>query len=254
MAKRRKKRSNTAGYSRLIRAMARMRKQGRYKAWSSASKRASSYRKRMIAANRRHPSPRAGGSKACRMMDAETRKLYRSLSRRKDGAAVAKLFRKFWKIPCPPSIKMISGPGKKVVPLVGMGYTRGVYLSDKNKGKRGGRKHVLHGHWTVATEKTGRHVLLLRKRPIQGKLVPVGYAPETHYIPPQDVERAGTHKAGLEWRHRHGRDDSKGSNPPSSKLQWPMVYADRGGKVDGNSNFVYGKTPTAKITDWMYGN
>ena len=187
------------------------------------------------------------------VMSPESRALFKKMTRTTAGRAVARRFKAFWKIPCPPSIKLMpGGPKSKTIPLVGMGYTLVVHLADKDKGKRGGKKRVLKGRWTVATEQTGRHVLLLSNRPIAGKFAPVGFAPETHYIPPPDVERAGTHKKGLEWRHRHGRDDEH-KGIPRSKLHYPQVFADRNGKVDAHSNFIYGSTGTAKITDWMYG-
>jgi len=235
------------GYNALIRRLVRLKRSGKYKQWNRTSKQASAYRKRLIAAN-------PGSShKACSMMDAASRRMYQNAQKTQAGRKVAKLFKEFWKVPCPPSIKLLpGGPKGKTIPLVGMGYTLVVHLSSKDKGERGGTKRVLKGRWHVATEGTGRQVLLLSTRPISGKWGFVGFAPETHYIPPPDVEAAGTHKAGLEWRHRHGKDDKKQGIPPA-KLHWPKVYADRGGKTDANSNFLYGTTPTARISDWMYG-
>ena len=71
-------------------------------------------------------------------------------------------------------------------------------------------------------------------------------------MPPKDIEAAGTHKAGFHWKHIHGAKDGK--NIPLGELKWPKVYADRNGKVDSQSNFVYGSTKHGKITDWMYHN
>jgi hypothetical protein len=252
--KKRKSRLSGGAYIRIVRRMIKSGKAGHHGEWSALARRASAYRKRLIAANRAHPAPRPVTGKACAMMDAESRRLYAAQSHTKDGKRVASLFKKFWGLPCPPSVKTLpGGPKGKTIPIMGMGYTREVILSDKDKGQRGGKRRTVRGQWTVATEKTGRHVIMLNKRPISGTFKPVGFAPETYYIPPPDVERAGTHKANFKWRHKHGVDDEK-KNIPESKLRWPRVYADRGGKVDGSSNFMYGKTPTAKIREWMYGN
>ena len=250
---RKKKRFSATGYNSMVKRLVKLKRQGKYKQWRTTLKRAGAYRKRMIAANRSsHPAPPKGKSPACAMMSPESRALYRRLLLTTAGKRVNKRFKLFWKIPCPPSIKLMpGGPKRQMIPLLDMGHTKVVHLSNEDKGGRGG-KQVLKGRWTVATEQSGRHVLLLSDRPIAGRFMPVGFAPETHYIPPPDVERAGTHKAGLEWRHRHGVDDEKKDVPPS-KLRWPRVYADRGGKVDAKSNFIYDRTPTSKITDWMYG-
>ena len=252
--KRRKSNFSATGYNSMVKRLVKLKRQGKYKQWRTALKRASAYRKRMIAANRSsHPAPPKGKSPACAMMSPESKRIYLQQIRTKYGKRVANRFKEFWKIPCPPSIKLLpGGPKGRTIPLVGMGYTLVVHLADKDKGGRGGKKKVLKGRWNVATEQSGRHVLLLCDRPIKGKFMPVGFAPETHYIPPPDVEKAGTHKAGLEWRHRHGVDDEHKNIPPG-KLHWPRVYADRGGKVDAKSNFAYDKTATSKITDWMYG-
>lgn len=184
-------------------------------------------------------------------MPAESKRLYSRLVKTKDGKAVAKRFQRFWKIPCPPSVKIIGGgPKGQTIPLVGMGHTNQVHISSGQKGERGKRTRIVKGNWNVATEKTGKHVVLLSSRPLNGKLKFVGYAPITFYIPPKDIEKAGTHKKGYVWKHKHGEADGK--DIPREKLIWPKVFADRNGKVDGNSNFVYGSTPKGKITDWMY--
>lgn len=252
--KRRKTRVSAAGYNKLMGRLAGLRRRGKRGAWKRAAIKASAYRKRLIAANPRHPPQVMGARQACDMMSPQSRALYQKLVKTRSGQKVARLFKAFWKLPCPPTVKLMEGgPRGKTVPISGMGYSKVAHLSTKDRGQHGGKKTVIRGHWTVATEETGRHVLMLSSRPISGKWKAVGFAPETHYIPYDDLERAGTHKKGLEWRHRHGVDDMK-KGIPKTKLHWPVVYADRGGKVDSASNFLYGKTPTAKISDWMYGN
>lgn len=254
MAKKRKRKLKVSatGYTRIIRHLAKLRRSGKYRKWRTKAQLAAAYRKRLIAANARHAPQPMGGQQACQMQDAKTRKLYAQMQQTADGRKVARRFAKFWKVPCPPSIRTIRGGPKGTIPLVGMGTTKKAVFSSKDYGQRGAKRIELKGNWTVATEATGRHVLLLSSRPLSGKLVPVGYAAETWYIPPPDVEQAGTHKAGLIWRHQHANPKEEGMS--GKKLHYPRVYADRGGKVDSQSNFVYGKTPTARIEEWMYGN
>lgn len=245
-------------YMALLRLRQRLRRRGKTKAWHHLGYKASAYRKRMIASNRGRKSKRkrynaghtTGKMRPCKM-SPESNKLYHQIVRTKDGKKVAGLFKQFWKLSCPPSVKLVKGDGKKAItPLMVMGNTTSVFLATGNKGERGKQQREIKGKWIGATERDGKHVILLTNRPFEGKLKFVGYAPRTDYVPPADVEKAGSHKAGFHWKHIHGASDGK--NIPQSELEWPKVYADRNGKVDGNSNFVYGTTKHGKITDWMY--
>lgn len=235
--------------------MALLRKRQRVKKGSSAhrklGKQASTYRKRMISRNR-VSSYRRKTPKQCARMNPESKRLYDHLIKHADGKKIAGKWKQFWMLNCtPPSITLIKGDGKKkITPLLELGKTNAVFLSSKNKGERGQKKRVIKGAWTGATEKTGKHVLLLTNRPVKGKWKLVGYATRTDYIPPADVEALGTPKAGSHWKHIHGEAD--GMKVPREELKWPPVYADRNGKVDKDSNFVYGATKHGKITTWMY--
>ena len=182
-------------------------------------------------------------------MSSSGRRLLSQIKSTPTGRQVAARFRKFWKIPCPPSVKVITG-GKGTVPLVGMGTTTQVHIAPKQKGSHGNKTRVVKGTWTVACDSTGKHVLLLSGKPMSGAMKSVGYAPVTFYVPHKDIEQAGTHKSGFIWKHKHGEKD--GRDIPVNELVWPEVFADRGGKVDSSSNFVYGSTKWGKITDWMY--
>lgn len=234
------------GYMALLNKRRRLKNSRRHrKAYLALGKRASAYRRRMI-----NPHPvQKRVPKSC-SMDGNSRKVYRDVIKTKAGQETAKRFKQFWKIPCPPSVKGIPGGPKTTIPLMGMGTTDKVVLSSGNKGEHGKRERTIKGNWNVASDKTGKHVLMLGKRPMSGGLKFVGYAPVTFYIPPADVERAGTHKKGFVWKHKHGEAD--GTKIPRNELEWPKVYADRDGKVDSSSNFVYGKTKHGKITTWMY--
>ena len=252
----RKSRYSGKKYMALLRLRQRLKRSGKRQAWHRAGLKASAYRKRMIAANKGRSRKRynaghtTGKIQPCQM-SPESGKLYRQIAKTKDGKKVAALFKRFWKLSCPPSVKLVKGDGKKTItPLMVMGNTTKVFLSTGNKGERGKKQREIKGNWIGATERDGKHVILLTNRPFEGKLKFVGYAPRTDYVPPPDVEKAGSHKAGFHWKHIHGQKDGK--NVPLSELEWPRVYADRDGKVDGNSNFVYGTTKRGKITDWMY--
>ncbi len=224
-----------AAYMRLIRK--RVRSKVGSTAWKRASRQASVYRKRLIAAN-----------PGCKY-DAKTGKLLKTSL----GKKAARRFGQFWKVKCIPSIRMIPSPGKKVVPLVGMGFSKTAHVSSGDKGARGAKKRVVSGHWTVACDHSGKRVLLLTERPTDGRWKEIGWCPETNYTPPPDVEAAGTHKKGFQWRHLHGVDDEK-KGIPASRLHFPRMYADRNGKVDAKSNFLCVLKGPAKITTWMFGN
>ncbi len=241
---------NGKAYMSLLTQRQQLRKRGLHSKWLKLGKKASAYRKRMIKANS-HPLPSRGKKKPVKM-SPESKALYSKVIKTSDGKKVAKRFKQFWGLKGPPSVKAIQGGPKGLIPLVGMGHTDQVHISTGNKGEKGKSTRVIRGRWNVATERSGKHVLLLSKRPMSGGLKFVGYAPITYYVPPKDIEAAGTHKAGFVWKHEHGQADGK--TVPKNQLTWPKVFADRDGKVDSSSNFVYGSTKLGKITTWMYHN
>lgn len=243
-------RYNGKAYMSILKKRLKLKKRGKHAQWRKLGRKASAYRKRMIAANRGHPRPNRVTKSV--KMSPESKALYSRAVKSRDGKLVAKRFKKFWGIKSPPSVKAIPGGPKGIVPLVGMGHTDQVHISTGNKGDRSKKTRILKGRWNVATEKSGKHVILLSKRPMSGGLKFVGYAPVTYYVPPKDIEAAGTHKAGFVWKHVHGQADGKAV--PKHELTWPKVFADRNGKLDASSNFVYGSTKHGKITTWMYHN
>lgn len=239
------------GYIKILKARRHLKKRGAHAKWARLGKKASTYRRRMIARNRGHTQHRVKISSV--QMSPESKKLYKLATKTRDGKQVAKRFKQFWKIGGPPSVKKIPGGPKKLIPLMSMGNNNAVHISSGNKGDVGKKTRIIKGKWYAATDATGKHVILLsKKRPMSGGLKFVGYAPITFYIPPKDIEAAGTHKAGFIWKHQHGAKDGK--NIPLNELEWPKVFADRNGKVDSSSNFVYGSTKHGKITTWMYHN
>ncbi len=243
------KRSLTAQYNAMLRLIARHSRKRDYGKWARVSGRAMKLRERMIALNRSH-APAAMSSRPMARMSPASARLYRQAHQSKEGKAVAGRFKRFWKIPGPPKIDLKDGPGgSKKIWLVGMGTTPVVFLSTGQKGQRG-KKISIRGQWLVNTDGSGRHVVLLSSRKMSGPLKHVGFAPQTHYVPPKDVEEAGTHKRNTYWIHRHGVNDQERN---VKRLVWPAVFADRNGTVDKDSNFVYAKNHLMRVDDWMYG-
>lgn len=256
----RKSRYSGKQYMALLRQRQRLKRSGKKRAWHKLGLKASAYRKRMIARNGRKSQRKrcnaghtTGKMQPCQM-SPESQRWHKRLMKTEAGRAVNGLFKKFFKLSCPPTIRIVPGDGKKeITPLMVMGGTKEAFIATGNKGERGKNTKTIKGNWIGATERSGKHVILLAnngKRAFEGGLKFVGYAPRTDYVLTRDVEAAGSHKSGFHWKHIHGAKD--GRNIPLKELEWPKVYADRDGKVDGNSNFVYGTTKHGRITDWMY--
>lgn len=147
-------------------------------------------------------------------------------------------FKKFWKTD-PVSVKKFDDSAVKHLKLgglVSMGKSDRVVLRLNGKAKT----TTLRGKWEPYTDADGKRILILSGRKIQGPLKAVGVAPETWYMASPRIEAAGTHKAKVLWRHKHTDD---GGRPP-------LVYADRNGKIDRNSNFIYARG-TYTVTDWI---
>lgn len=268
------RRASAKVYNRMIRRLAGMKKQGS-RAWERQKGRASAYRKRMISLNRIHPvdylpTPSYSVPELKKKMPPKYRRIFDEMFQTQTGRKTIQRYKKFWKLPLPTAFQIMpDGPkdsGKKV-PLVGMGYAPEVHISLARKGG-GGDRVKIRGRWWVACDPVGRKIYLLTgkkpKLPLTGntrKLSAIGYAPETHYIPTRDQERAGTHKAKLHWVHLHS--DDGGTNP--------VIRADvRAGKgsakkfsrartlrqklkalgVGRKTNFVYDRA-TYTVTDWI---
>lgn len=190
---------------------------------------------------------------------AKFRRLLSQAKRSQSGASALKRFKKFWGLHAPERLVLVQGgPQKGVEWLTGLGVTRGLLLSRSDKGTgRHGKPQVLRGHWIVAVNPSGKQMVFLSGKPVSGPWRPVGYAPETRYIPTGDLESAGTHKKGRHWVHLHGKRDegapARIARLPDSAFRWPRVYADRNGKISPESNFRYGETPSAIVEDWLYG-
>lgn len=147
-------------------------------------------------------------------------------------------YRKFWGLPFPPDLQEIENDGKPGQRyLVGMGGSPVAVLSDKPMGEKG-KVRKIKGSFVVATDENGKRIYLIRKRnkgkPIGKGLKFAGYAPETHYIPTDAMEKAGTFKKGAYWIHKHSDEGGK----------WPKVYKDSSG------NYVYGPG-TYRVGQWI---
>lgn len=157
----------------------------------------------------------------------------------KEGKAALRKYRKFWGIPLPPEISEIEVPGKVGKVLVGLGTTPYAFVADGPKGKST-KVRKIKGPFMAVCDSKGKRLMLIRKsnqhKSWSGprKLTPIGWAPETHYVPSKDVEAAGSFKRGKYWVHKH--DDDGG--------RWPKVSQDQAG------NIIYAGS-TLKIGKWM---
>lgn len=272
----RKRRASAKAYNKMVKRLAALKRQGKIGAWARHIGRASAYRKRMISLNRIHPVdylPTPQYSRDLhRKMPLKYRRLFDEMFRSGRGRKTLQRYRKFWKLPYPTAIQTIpDGPkdsGRKI-PLVGMGYAPEVHISLSREGTAGERVKI-RGKWWVACDPVGRKIYLLTgkkpKLPLTGntrKLPALGYAPETHYIPTPDMEKAGTHKAKLHWVHLHS--DDSGINPVI-RADVSAAKARKVGKtlsrarslrqklkalgIGRKTNFVYDRA-TYTITDWI---
>jgi hypothetical protein len=159
---------------------------------------------------------------------------------RKDpkGRKALARYKKFWGLSHPTEIKTleIPGPRNKTVFLVGMGRSPQVNLANGNS--KGAVRKRVRGKFLAATDAEGKRIFMLSGRSSKDSKARtkfVGYAPETHYIPTDKMENAGTFKKGRYWVHKH--DDDGGA--------WPVVKKDQAG------NFVY-EPGTYRVKDWIY--
>jgi hypothetical protein len=204
---------------------------------------ATQYRKRMIAANKRHAEDALPKKKFNEraLRNGFTQKYAEALAKVEstaEGRKALRRYRSFTGLPFPPEIKTLNlpGPKNKKVVLVGMGKSPEVQLADGDEYNVSKIKK-LKGKRIAATDATGKRIYILSGRNAKAedsKLKFVGYAPETHYVLTPGEEKAGTFKRGKYWIHSHA--DSGG--------KWPKVYQDQVG------NFVYGPG-TYRVGKWI---
>jgi len=254
MARRRKKKKTSKRralspktYTAMLKRLARFRRSGKGRAWARLRQSASAYRKRMIAANRHHPVdglPMPVFPKDLkRGMPPGFRLDYEKMMRHPEGRSVLARHKGFWRVPFPPTISTFDiGPKNEDIYLMGMGFTDQVHLADSRHGDKnpGVRKTKVKGRWNIACTPNGRQIIIFTGRKLKNTWKFVGYAPETHYIPTPELEDAGTPKKNVHWRHTH--DDEGG--------QWPRVFADHGGRLGKDTNFLY-DYGTYSVTDWI---
>ena len=194
--------------------------------------------------NRKHAKrklPRAAAR--LRPSKALARRLNRLMSSA-TGKSLLRRTRKFWNVPFPPAVSYLTGEKERALRSLGIRGLMSMGRSDRvviraAKKKRAPTK-ILRGKWKPYADVSGRRILMLSGKAIKLPFVKVGVAPETWYFPTKAMEALGTDKARTMWRHLHTDD---GGKPPD-------LYADRGGKIDRNSNFVYGRG-TYSVTDWI---
>ena len=234
-----KKRATARGYNAMLKKLAKYRRKGS-KTWAKLRRKASAYRARMVAFNRHHARTQMSrfSKKQMDRLSPSVKNFLKQIAPTREGQQTQRRFRRFWKIPVPPRITYMPNGIDDMTLLVGMGFTPEVHLADSRK--KNANRRVIKGRWTVATDSSGRYILLLSGRKPKPPFVEVGYAPETNYIATKDLEQAGTFKRWSHWKHKH--TDAGG--------KYPVVLADGGGKVNAKTNFFYGRG-TYSVTDWI---
>jgi len=169
-----------------------------------------------------------------RDMPEQFRELYEQVKGSAEGRKALARYKKFWGI-MPTQIKVIKmpGPKSKTKYLVGMGRTGQGGKIIKADGSKTKAKGV---RW-AATDAAGKRIFLLSGRDSDAghaELQDVGHAEETHYVPTNAQEDAGTFKKDKYWVHRHDDDGGK----------FPAVSKDQAG------NYIYGPG-TYRVTDWI---
>lgn len=195
--------------------------------------------------NRRHakrkPSRAAANLRPSKALAGRLKRLMGSAT----GKSLLRRTRRFWNVPFPPAVSFLTGSKEHALRSMGIRGLMSMGRSDRvviraSKTKKRSATKTLRGKWKPYADVGGKRIILLSGKKIQLPFVKVGVAPETWYFPTKAMEALGTDKARTMWRHLHTDD---GGKPPD-------LYADRGGKIDRNSNFVYGRG-TYSVTDWI---
>lgn len=194
---------------------------------------------RVRAFNRRHAEddlPKARYGSLTREMPDEYRSALEGVKGRATGRKALGKYKSFWGLPYPTEILELDNDGPNV-DLIGAGRTTGVYLTDAPTPEQASKKWSIKKKGNVAFDTAGRKIFVLNNGSQKGfgkGLKFVGFARETHYIPTNAMEDAGTFKSGKYWVHKH--DDEGG--------KFPKVFKDRAG------NFIYAPG-TMRIGKWL---
>ncbi len=183
------------------------------------------------------PPPQYDGDLEERMPGNYRRQL-EELKKSPEGRKALARYKKFWGIPFPTEIRTVEvpGPKNKKMYLVGMGVSPEVHISEGKK-KSPGKRKVRKGKRIAATTADGKRIVILSgkdSKATKQELKRLGFAPETHYVPTNQMEDAGTFKKGKYWVHLHS--DEGGEYPP--------LYEDQAG------NFWYGPG-TYSVDKWI---
>ncbi len=198
-------------------------------------------RRKMIAFNRHHPEEltakrwsKAEKEKLRSVMPKAYRKVLDRVQRSAHGRTALKAYELFWGIPYPPEITIRKlGKDRKKTATVCLGISPAVFIAKK----RGGKARKIAGKRRLAFDPRTRRLMIVNpssRGPVGQDLKFLGYAPETHYVPTQSMERTGTFKRGKYWVHKHDDDGGK----------WPEVW------MDSSGNYLYGKG-TYKVDRWL---
>jgi len=198
-------------------------------------KKASVYRKRMIARNRSHfedlllgkPNRKKSRNRERKLlgsMSARDRQRLQQLKGMRIGRKALQKHKQFTGIPLPTRIDELNDGRRKKTALVVMGTEPFVLVADGPR-NRHSKIRKYRGKWVATTTPNGKKIIIL-KNGRAGKgfgkgLRFVGWMPETHYVLNKRVENAGSHKRGKYWIHKH--DDEGG--------KWPRASVDREGNI-----------------------
>ncbi len=119
--------------------------------------------------------------------------------------------------------------------LVGLGRSPRIQIANGPKGKATQCRTIRSPGFLASTPSGRRMFIIRRNAPGLGKPIKfLGHVVITDYLPPRDLERAGSFKAGKHWVHEHHERGGK----------WPRIYQDKQG------NFIYGPS-TYRVGKWI---
>ncbi len=171
-------------------------------------------------------------------MSPEYKAALAQIKKSAQGRKALARYKKFWGIPFPTDIQQIEipGPRNKKVFLVGMGRSPQVQFANGPKGKATQVRKDKRARIAAVTA-DGRQIMILSGRNSRGSGKTkrfLGHVPETHYVPTNAQEGAGTFKRGKYWVHKMGEEGGS----------WPKAYEDEGG------NIIYDRG-SYRVTDWI---
>lgn len=159
------------------------------------------------------------------------------------GRKALGLYRKFWGLKEPSTIKVFDVPGKGKKTFVGLGVSPALTLADGPNKERARKIRRYKKRGQLLSNAAGTRMWILypkRKARKGGRKKFLGWAVQTEYIPNRNIEKDGSYKSGKHWIHTHGQASEHEKVPG----RWPKVYELPNGMIE------YGRG-TYRITDWI---